>query len=197
MTRNYCKWVSWGGGGTLISSVSVVLLSSPLWCFPFSGPIFSHPGGWGFAISFTGSWAHLFWRITKYPPLLWQKCSYILVFQHLKHPYDLRSPQNVHVKYLPLERTELSCLSDSSFPLFWLMELQSGLGRTLKIILLQSLSVGRDMFHWTRLLHAPSNLALDIQRIGQPQLLWTTWLSASAPSHRRLSSIKKFRYSGA
>jgi len=42
--------------------------------------------------------------------------------------------------------------------------------------------MGRDIFHQTRLLRAPSNLALNPAREGHPQLLWETCARASPPS---------------
>jgi len=59
---------------------------------------------------------------------------------------------------------------------------------TLKIIWFHPPAMSRDIFHQTRLLRAPSSLALSTAREGQPQLLWATWASVSPPSWGRISS---------
>lgn len=55
----------------------------------------------------------------------------------------------------------------------------SWLERTLKIPQFQ---VSRDTFHWTTLLKALSNLAMNASRVGHPQRLWAIHFSASSPS---------------
>ena len=54
-----------------------------------------------------------------------------------------------------------------------------GLEGPLKIIQTKPPAMGRNTLHQTRLLKAPSSLALNTAREGQPQLLWATCASAS------------------
>jgi len=57
-----------------------------------------------------------------------------------------------------------------------------GLEGTLKTTQAQPPIVGRVATHWISLSIAPSNLALNISQMGHPQLLWTTYSTASTPS---------------
>jgi len=80
-----------------------------------------------------------------------------------------------------------SCLPDFSAPLSSAGGSQNHrmvwVGRNLKYNLVPTpLAMGRDTFHYTMLLRAPSNLALNTSREGEPQLLWATCSSASPPS---------------
>lgn len=90
------------------------------------------------------------------------------------------------------KRTALGCLLGSFFPLFRIMELQNALcwkGPKKSSCYNSFLWAGTSSTGPVVSKPHP-NWSWTLQGWGSQQFLWATWASVSAPSHRRVSSVK-------